>query len=188
MITGQETPDSGSIETGETVRLSYVDQNRDLQADQSIIELIGKEREVIEMGGREIPVRQYISWFNFPSADHYRKVGELSGGERNRVYLALTLQDGGNVLLLDEPTNDLDVNTIRALEEAIQAFPGCVMVVSHDRYFLDRICTHILAFEGESQVKFFDGNFSEYEEDKLRRLGEKALIPKRITYRKLTRV
>jgi ATPase subunit of ABC transporter with duplicated ATPase domains len=112
----------------------------------------------------------------------------LSGGERNRVYLALTLQDGGNVLLLDEPTNDLDVNTIRALEEAIQAFPGCVMVVSHDRYFLDRICTHILAFEGDSQVRFYDGNFSEYEEDKIKRLGDKALIPKRITYRKLTRV
>lgn len=188
MITGQEAPDSGNIEIGETVKISFVDQNRDLDGEKSMLELIGKDREVMPLGGREISVRQYISWFNFPSADHYRKVGELSGGERNRVYLALTLQDGGNVLLLDEPTNDLDVNTIRALEEAIQAFPGCVMVVSHDRYFLDRICTHILAFEGDSQVRFYDGNFSEYEEDKIKRLGDKALIPKRITYRKLTRV
>ncbi len=188
LLTGNETADGGKIETGETVRVSFVDQLRDMDGNKSMIELIGQDREVMNIGNREIPVRQYISWFNFPSSDHYRKVGELSGGERNRVYLALTLQDGGNVLMLDEPTNDLDVNTIRSLEEAIQDFPGCVMVVSHDRYFLDRICTHILAFEGESQIRWYDGNFSEYEEDKLRRLGDKALIPKRITYRKLTRI
>ncbi|HPK40327.1 MAG TPA: energy-dependent translational throttle protein EttA, partial [Candidatus Cloacimonadota bacterium] len=163
MIIGQEKPDTGTIEIGDSVKISYVDQNRDLADNKTMIELIGKDREMLNMGGREIPVRQYISWFNFPSSDHHRNVSELSGGERNRVYLALTLQDGGNVVLLDEPTNDLDVNTIRALEEAIQRFPGCVMVVSHDRYFLDRICTHIMAFEGDSQVKLFDGNFTEYE-------------------------
>ncbi|HPY96562.1 MAG TPA: energy-dependent translational throttle protein EttA [Candidatus Cloacimonadota bacterium] len=188
MIIGQEKPDTGTIEIGDSVKISYVDQNRDLADNKTMIELIGKDREMLNMGGREIPVRQYISWFNFPSSDHHRNVSELSGGERNRVYLALTLQDGGNVVLLDEPTNDLDVNTIRALEEAIQRFPGCVMVVSHDRYFLDRICTHIMAFEGDSQVKLFDGNFTEYEEDKIKRLGDKALIPKRVSYRKLTRV
>jgi len=188
MIIGQEKPDTGTIEIGDSVKISYVDQNRYLADNKTMIELIGKDREMLNMGGREIPVRQYISWFNFPSSDHHRNVSELSGGERNRVYLALTLQDGGNVVLLDEPTNDLDVNTIRALEEAIQRFPGCVMVVSHDRYFLDRICTHIMAFEGDSQVKLFDGNFTEYEEDKIKRLGDKALIPKRVSYRKLTRV
>ena len=188
IITGQETADAGNIEIGETVKISYIDQNRFLESDKTVLEVIGKEREILEIDGRQIPVRQYISWFNFASADHNKKISELSGGERNRVFLAMTLQEGGNVLLLDEPTNDLDVNTIRALEDAIIDFPGCAVIISHDRYFLDRICTHILSFEGESAVKWFDGNFTEYEEDKLKRLGEKALIPKRITYRKLTRV
>jgi ATPase subunit of ABC transporter with duplicated ATPase domains len=170
------------------VKLSYVDQNRYLDMDKTILEIVGGDRELLNINGREIPVRQYISWFNFSSAEHNKKIAELSGGEKNRVFLAMTLQEGGNVLLLDEPTNDLDVNTIRALEDALQDFPGCAVVISHDRYFLDRICTHILAFEGDSNIKWYDGNFSEYEEDKLKRLGEKALIPKRITYRKLTRV
>lgn len=188
LITQQENPDNGNIVIGDTVKLSYVDQSREMDPDATILQVVGQDREIININGREIPVRQYISWFNFASAEHNKKIGELSGGERNRVYLALTLQTGGNVLLLDEPTNDLDVNTIRALEEALQNFPGCAVVISHDRYFLDRICTHILAFEGDSCIKWYDGNFSEYEEDKLKRLGEKALIPKRITYRKLTRV
>jgi ATP-binding cassette ChvD family protein len=188
LITGQENPDAGEIMVGETVKLSYVDQSRDMDTSQTVLDLIGQGRDILNINGREIPVRQYISWFNFASADHHKKITELSGGEKNRIYLALTLQAGGNVLLLDEPTNDLDVNTIRALEEALQSFPGCAVVISHDRYFLDRICTHILAFEGDSTIKWYDGNFSEYEEDKLKRLGEKALIPKRITYRKLTRV
>lgn len=139
------------------------------------------------VGDKEINVRQYLSRFNFTAKEHGKPISILSGGEKNRAYLALTLQTGGNVLLLDEPTNDLDINTIRSLEEALMNFAGCAVVISHDRYFLDRICTHILAFEGDSKVKWFDGNFSEYEEDKLNRLGEKALVPKRITYRKLTR-
>ena len=188
LITKQEKPDSGEIKIGDTVKLSYVDQNREMDTNQTIIELIGKGLDLMQINGREVPVRQYISWFNFASGEHHKKISELSGGEKNRIYLALTLQEGGNVLLLDEPTNDLDVNTIRALEEALQEFPGCAVVISHDRYFLDRICTHILAFEGDSIIRWYDGNFSEYEEDKLKRLGEKALIPKRITYRKLTRV
>ena len=188
LITKQEHPDNGHIEIGETVKLSYVDQNRDLDTDKSILDIIGQDREIMNVNGNEINVRQYISWFNFSSADHSKKINELSGGEKNRVYLALTLQAGGNVLLLDEPTNDLDVNTIRAMEEALQNFPGSAVVISHDRYFLDRICTHILAFEGDSSIKWYEGNFTEYEEDKLRRLGEKAMIPKRITYRKLTRI
>jgi len=187
LITEQEKPDAGQIITGETVKISWVDQTRDLDPNLTILQLIGQERESININGREINTRQYISWFNFASADHNKKIGELSGGEKNRVYLALTLQEGGNVLLLDEPTNDLDINTIRALEEALQNFSGCAVVISHDRYFLDRICTHILAFEGDSSAKWFDGNFSDYEDDKYKRMGEKALIPKRITYRKLTR-
>ena len=188
LITKQEKPDTGEILIGETVKISYVNQDRALDEQKSILEIIGREKEILKINGKEINVRQYISWFNFSSGDHHKKICELSGGEKNRVFLALTLQEGGNVLLLDEPTNDLDVHTIRALEDALQDFPGCAVVISHDRYFLDRICTHILAFEGESKIKWFDGNFSEYEEDKLRRLGEKALIPKRITYRKLTRI
>jgi ATP-binding cassette ChvD family protein len=188
LITQQEKPDKGEIEIGETVKLSYIDQNRDIDTEKTILEVVGKDKEILNINGREIPVRQYISWFNFTSGEHNKKIKELSGGEKNRVFLAMTLQEGGNVLLLDEPTNDLDVNTIRAMEDALQDFPGCAVVISHDRYFLDRICTHILAFEGDSVIKWYDGNFSEYEEDKLKRLGEKALIPKKITYRKLTRV
>jgi len=188
LIVGEEKPDTGQIEIGETVSLSYIEQNRDMDKHMTVLDLIGKGRDMILINGREFPVRQYISWFNFSSAEHHKKIGELSGGEKNRLYLALTLQAGGNVLLLDEPTNDLDVNTIRALEDALQVFAGCAVVISHDRYFLDKICTHILAFEGDSTIKWYDGNFSEYEEDKLKRLGERALIPRRITYRRLTRV
>jgi len=188
MITGSLQPDAGDITVGQSVKLSYVDQNRVMNTDQTILEMIGEGRDLMMVGDKEINVRQYLSRFNFSSSDHGKPINTLSGGEKNRAYLALTLQTGGNVLLLDEPTNDLDVNTIRALEDALQNFAGCAVVISHDRYFLDRICTHILAFEGDSNVKWFDGNFSEYEEDKLKRLGEKALIPKRITYRKLTRV
>jgi len=188
LIVGEETPDAGQIDIGETVSLSYIEQNRDMDSGITIMDLVGQGRDMLTINGREIPVRQYISWFNFNSAEHLKKIGELSGGERNRLYLALTLQAGGNVLLLDEPTNDLDVNTIRALEDALQGFAGCAVVISHDRYFLDKICTHILAFEGDSTVKWFDGNFTEYEEDKVKRLGERALVPRRITYRRLTRV
>jgi ATP-binding cassette ChvD family protein len=188
MITGNLTPDAGTFTLGETVKLSYVDQARVIDSEQTILELIGDGRDVMQVGNKEINVRQYLSRFNFSSKEQEKPINVLSGGEKNRAYLALTLQTGGNVLLLDEPTNDLDINTIRALEDALMNFAGCAVVISHDRYFLDRICTHILAFEGDSKVKWFDGNFSEYEEDKLERLGEKALIPKRITYRKLTRV
>jgi ATP-binding cassette ChvD family protein len=187
MITGNTQADKGTFTIGETVKLSYVDQARIIDSDKTILELIGDGRDVMMVGDKEINVRQYLSRFNFSSKEHGKPIKVLSGGEKNRAYLALTLQTGGNVLLLDEPTNDLDINTIRALEDALMKFAGCAVVISHDRYFLDRICTHILAFEGDSKVKWFDGNFSEYEENKLERLGEKALIPKRITYRKLTR-
>lgn len=188
MITGSTQPDSGKFVIGETVKLSYVDQARVIDSEKTILELIGDGRDVMLVGDKEINVRQYLSRFNFGSKEHGKPIKVLSGGEKNRAYLALTLQTGGNVLLLDEPTNDLDINTIRALEEALMTFAGCAVVISHDRYFLDRICTHILSFEGDSKVKWFEGNFSDYEENKLERLGEKALIPKRITYRKLTRV
>ncbi len=188
MIVDKIKPDSGTITLGESVKLSYVDQSRFMDNEKTILEVIGDGRDMMMVGEKEINVRQYLSRFNFSSKEHSKPIHHLSGGEKNRAYLALTLQTGGNVLLLDEPTNDLDVNTIRALEDALQDFAGCAVVISHDRYFLDRICTHILAFEGESTVRWFEGNFSEYEEDKLRRLGEKALIPKRITYRKLTRI
>ncbi|MCB5266634.1 MAG: energy-dependent translational throttle protein EttA [Candidatus Cloacimonetes bacterium] len=187
MIVGNIQPDHGSIDIGETVKLSYVDQARMMDTNQTLLDLIGQGRDVLSIGGREMKVREYIGKFNFSSKEHIKPVNILSGGEKNRAYLALTLQTGGNVLLLDEPTNDLDVYTIHALEEALLSFPGCAVVISHDRYFLDRVCTHILAFEGESQAKWFEGNFSDYEENKLMRLGEKALIPKRISYRKLTR-
>ncbi len=187
MITGKSEADRGKFLIGDTVKLSYVDQARIIDSDKTILELIGEGRDVMMVGDKEINVRQYLSRFNFGSKEHGKPIKVLSGGEKNRAYLALTLQSGGNVLLLDEPTNDLDINTIRALEDALMNFAGCAVVISHDRYFLDRICTHILAFEGDSKVKWFDGNFSEYEEDKLNRLGEKAVIPKRITYRKLTR-
>lgn len=187
MIVGNVAPNSGSFEMGETVKLSYVDQSRMMETDKTLLDLIGEGRDVLTIGEREMKVREYIGKFNFSSKEHIKPVNILSGGEKNRAYLALTLQTGGNVLLLDEPTNDLDVYTIHALEEALLSFPGCAVVISHDRYFLDRVCTHILAFEGDSQVKWFEGNFSDYEENKVMRLGEKALIPKRITYRKLTR-
>jgi energy-dependent translational throttle protein EttA len=187
MIVGKQQPDSGFISIGETVRLSYVDQSRMMDESKTLLELVGEGRDVMKLGDREINVREYLSKFNFTSKEHIKPVNILSGGEKSRAYLALTLQVGGNVLLLDEPTNDLDVYTIHALEEAILDFAGCAVIISHDRYFLDRLCTHILAFEGDSKVKWFEGNFSDYEENKLMRLGEKALIPKRITYRKLVR-
>jgi energy-dependent translational throttle protein EttA len=188
MITGQESPDSGDIRIGETVKLAYVDQAREkLDPDKTIFELVTGGRENMKLGNREVNSRSYVAQFNFSGADQQKKVGVLSGGERNRVQLALMLQEEANVLLLDEPTNDLDVNTMRALEDAIELFPGCVMVISHDRWFLDRIATHILAFEGDSRVTFFNGNYSEYEEERIERLGEAALIPHRIKYRSLTR-
>ncbi len=187
MITGQESPDKGTFKIGDTVKLAYVDQGRDLDPNKTMLELISGGLDLIKLGNREVNARAYIGKFNFSGDDHHKKVTELSGGERNRVHLATVLKEGGNVLLLDEPTNDLDVNTLRALEEALQEFPGCAVVISHDRYFLDRLATHILAFEGESQAVWFEGNFADYEEDKRRRLGDKALIPHRVTYKKLTR-
>ena len=188
MITGQETPDSGDIRIGETVKLAYVDQSRDaLDPNKNIWEMISDGQDIIAIGNRQINSRAYVSRFNFSGTDQQKKVGALSGGERNRVHLARMLKEGGNVLLLDEPTNDLDVNTLRALEDSLENFAGCVVVISHDRWFLDRICTHILAFEGESKVLFFDGNYSEYEEDRNRRLGAAASQPHRIKYRQLTR-
>ncbi len=188
MLTGQEAPDEGTVKTGETVKIAHVDQAREvLEADKTIFEMITGGRENMKLGNREVNSRAYVAQFNFSGADQQKKVGVLSGGERNRVQLALMLQTEANVLLLDEPTNDLDVNTMRALEDAIELFTGCVLVISHDRWFLDRIATHILAFEGESKVSFFNGNYSEYEEDRKNRLGEAALIPHRIKYRSLTR-
>jgi ATP-binding cassette ChvD family protein len=188
MITGQETPDSGDIRIGETVKLAYVDQSRDaLDPNKNIWEMISDGQDIIAIGNRQINSRAYVSRFNFSGTDQQKKVGTLSGGERNRVHLARMLKEGGNVLLLDEPTNDLDVNTLRALEDSLENFAGCVVVISHDRWFLDRICTHILAFEGDSKVLFFDGNYSEYEEDRNRRLGAAASQPHRIKYRQLTR-
>jgi len=188
MITGQEKPDSGNIRIGETVKLAYVDQSRDsLDPDKNIWEMISDGQDIIPIGSRQINSRAYVSRFNFSGTDQQKKVGTLSGGERNRVHLARMLKEGGNVLLLDEPTNDLDVNTLRALEDALESFAGCVVVISHDRWFLDRICTHILAFEGDSKVLFFDGNYSEYEEDRKKRLGAAANQPHCIKYRQLTR-
>ena len=188
MITGQESPDAGAIRIGETVKLAYVDQSRDaLDPEKNIWEMISDGQDIIPVGGRQINSRAYVSRFNFSGTDQQKKVGTLSGGERNRVHLARMLKEGGNVLLLDEPTNDLDVNTLRALEDALENFAGCVVVISHDRWFLDRICTHILAFEGDSKVLFFDGNYSEYEEDRKSRLGAAASQPHRIKYRQLTR-
>ena len=188
MITGQEKPDSGILKIGDTVKLAYVDQSRDiLNADKSIWEMISGGEDLIQLGAKQVNSRAYVAQFNFSGADQQKKVGVLSGGERNRVHLALMLKEGANVLLLDEPTNDLDVNTMRALEEALENFAGCALVVSHDRWFLDRIATHILAFEGESKVVWFDGNYSEYEEKKKERLGTEADQPHRIKYRHLTR-
>jgi len=188
MITGQEQPDSGTIRIGDTVKLAYVDQSRDaLDPNKNIWEMISDGQDMIPVGSRQINSRAYVSRFNFSGTDQQKKVGTLSGGERNRVHLARMLREGGNVLLLDEPTNDLDVNTLRALEDALESFAGCVVVISHDRWFLDRICTHILAFESESKVLFFDGNYSEYEEDYKKRYGSAANQPHRIKYRQLTR-
>lgn len=188
MITGHETPDSGTFRVGETVKLGYVDQSRDsLDGKKTVFDEIADGLDLVMLGKREMNSRAYVSRFNFSGGDQQKRVGQLSGGERNRVHLAKMLKSGANVLLLDEPTNDLDVNTMRALEEALENFGGCAVVISHDRWFLDRIATHILAFEGNSQVVYFDGNFSQYEEDKKRRLGHEADQPHRIKYRSLTR-
>jgi len=187
MLAGREEPDSGSIKIGETVDLSYVDQDRDnLDPDATVYDEITGGGEVLDVGGREIHGRAYVSSFNFKGTDHGKRVGDLSGGERNRVHLAKLLKSGGNVLLLDEPTNDLDVDTLRALEAGLESFPGCAVVISHDRWFLDRIATHVLAFEGDSQVRWFEGNFSEYEERRREELGAAAATPHRIKYKKLS--
>jgi ATP-binding cassette ChvD family protein len=188
MITGQEKPDGGTLRLGETVQLGYVDQSREALSPQKSVweEISGGEDELL-VGKRPVPSRAYVSWFNFKGAQQQRKVGTLSGGERNRVHLAKLLQRGSNLLLLDEPTNDLDVDTLRALEEALLNYAGCAVVISHDRWFLDRIATHMLAFEGDSRVVWFEGNYQDYEADRRRRLGAEADRPHRITYRKLTR-
>ncbi|WP_299654802.1 energy-dependent translational throttle protein EttA [uncultured Jannaschia sp.] len=188
MLTGQEQPDSGSVEYGDTVKLSYVDQSRDdLDPNHNVWEAISGGAELIKLGDAEVASRAYCGAFNFKGSDQQKKVGILSGGERNRVHMARLLKDGGNVLLLDEPTNDLDVETLRALEDAIEDFAGCAVVISHDRFFLDRLCTHILSFEGDSHVEWFEGNFEAYEEDKARRLGADALEPTRVKYKKFSR-
>jgi ATP-binding cassette ChvD family protein len=188
MLTGQEQPDSGTIEYGDTVELSYVDQSRDsLDPDKTVWEEISGGGEIIQLGDAQMNSRAYCGAFNFKGGDQQKKVGLLSGGERNRVHMAKLLKSGGNVLLLDEPTNDLDVETLRALEDALVDFAGCAVVISHDRFFLDRICTHILAFEGEAHAEWFQGNFEDYEEDKKRRLGVDALEPKRVKFKKFSR-
>jgi ATPase subunit of ABC transporter with duplicated ATPase domains len=188
MVIGQEKPDSGTIRVGETVKLAYMDQSRDaLDPEKTIWESISDGEDTVRLGNREVNSRAYVARFNFSGTDQQKKVGMLSGGERNRVHLARMLKEGANVLLLDEPTNDLDVNTLRALEEALENFAGCAVIISHDRWFLDRIATHILAFEGDSRVVWFDGNYSEYEADKKARLGSAADQPHRIKYRQLTR-
>ena len=188
MITGQEQPDKGTITVGESVQLGYVDQSRDaLHANKTVWEEVSEGNEVIYLGKREINSRAYCSAFNFKGSDQQKKVGQLSGGERNRVHLAKMLKSGANVLLLDEPTNDLDVETLRALEEALVDFAGCAVIISHDRFFLDRIATHILAYEGDSHVEWFEGNFADYEEDKKSRLGVDSVIPHRLKYKKFTR-
>ncbi len=188
MLTGQETPDEGTVEFGDTVQLSYVDQSRDaLDANKTVWEEISGGAEIIALGDATMNSRAYCSAFNFKGGDQQKKVGLLSGGERNRVHMAKLLKSGGNVLLLDEPTNDLDVETLRALEDALEDFAGCAVIISHDRFFLDRLCTHILAFEGEAHVEWFEGNFEDYEEDKKRRLGPDALEPKRVKYKKFVR-
>lgn len=187
MITKQLQPDAGTFDVGDTVKIGYIDQNRPLDPNKSIWEEISDGLDVVMIGTREVNSRAYVARFNFSGSDQQKKVTQLSGGERNRVHLAKMLKEGANVLLLDEPTNDLDVNTLRALEEALQGFAGCAVVISHDRWFLDRVATHILAFEGNSQVVWFDGNYSQYEEDRRRRLGIDADRPHRITYRKLMR-
>jgi ATPase subunit of ABC transporter with duplicated ATPase domains len=188
MIAGQEAPDAGTLRLGETVQLGYVDQSRDALAPaRSVWEEISGGEDELMIGRRPVASRAYVSWFNFKGAQQQRKVGALSGGERNRVHLAKLLQRGSNLLLLDEPTNDLDVDTLRALEEALLNYAGCAVVISHDRWFLDRIATHMLAFEGDSRVVWFEGNYQDYEADRKRRLGAEADRPHRIKYRKLTR-
>ena len=185
LIMGLEHADSGTFEVGETVKLAYVDQtHKDISPEKSVYEVMSGGNELMRMGNRDINVRAYLSRFNFSGADQEKKCGVLSGGERNRLHLAMALKEEGNVLLLDEPTNDIDVNTLRALEEGLEEFAGCAVVISHDRWFLDRICTHILAFEGDGNVFFFEGSYSEYESNKMKRLGLEE--PKRIRYRKLT--
>lgn len=187
MIIGEETPDSGEMEIGETVQLGYIDQKRPLDPSKTIWEEISGGHDILQLGNREVNSRAYVSRFNFSGSDQQKKTGQLSGGERNRVHLAKMLKEGANVLLLDEPTNDLDVNTLRALEEALLSFAGCAVVISHDRWFLDRVATHILAFEGDSQVYWFEGNYQEYEENRKQRLGITDDQPHRIHYKKLTR-
>jgi sulfate-transporting ATPase len=187
MIMGEETPDKGSFKIGDTAKVAYVDQaHSNINQDKSIWQNFSDEQELVLMGGKEVNSRAYLSRFNFTGSEQNKKVSLLSGGERNRLHLAMTLKEEGNVLLLDEPTNDLDVNTLRALEEGLESFAGCAVVISHDRWFLDRVCTHILAFEGDSQIYFFEGGYSEYEENKKKRLGG-DLMPKRIKYKKLVR-
>ena len=188
MITGHEKADGGTIKIGESVRLGYVDQSRDtLEGGKTVWEEISGGLDQLQLGKREVNSRAYCAAFNFKGADQQKKVGSLSGGERNRVHLAKMLKSGANVLLLDEPTNDLDVDTLRALEEALEDFAGCAVITSHDRWLLDRIATHILAFEGDSHVEWFEGNFQDYEEDKKRRLGVDSTIPTRIKYKKFSR-
>ena len=187
MIMGEETPDKGVFEVGDTTKIAYVDQSHsNIDPEKTIWQNFSDEQELVLMGGRQVNSRAYLSRFNFSGSEQNKKVSMLSGGERNRLHLAMTLKEEGNVLLLDEPTNDLDVNTLRALEEGLENFAGCAVVISHDRWFLDRICTHILAFEGNSQVYFFEGSFSEYEENRSKRLGADT-IPKRLKYKKLVR-
>ena len=188
MIVGEDKPDHGTIRIGDTVNLGYVDQSRDtLDGKKTVFEEISGGNDMIKLGSREVPSRAYVGWFNFKGPDQQKKVGQLSGGERNRVHLAKMLKSGANLILLDEPTNDLDVETLSSLEAALEDFPGCAVIISHDRFFLDRIATHILSFEGDSQVEWFEGNFEDYEEDKKRRLGEDAVLPKRIKYKKFAR-
>ena len=188
MLTGDETPDAGTVELGETVKMSFVDQSRDaLDPEHNVWEEISGGAEMISLGDAQIASRSYVGAFNFKGGDQQKKVGLLSGGERNRVHMAKLLKEGGNLLLLDEPTNDLDVETLQALEAAIEDFAGCAVIISHDRFFLDRLCTHILAFEGDAHVEFFEGNFEDYEADKIRRLGPDAVEPKRVKYKKFTR-
>ena len=188
MITGDESPDSGELRIGETVKLGFVDQSRDALNDASTVwEEISQGETEIDLGKRKIQSRAYVGTFNFRGPDQQKKVGQLSGGERNRVHLAKMLRSGANVLLLDEPTNDLDIDTLRALEESLSEFAGCILITSHDRWFLDRIATHILAYEGDSQVIWFEGNYEDYETDKKRRLGDAAAQPSRIKYKPLSR-
>ena len=189
MLTGQETPDSGSVTVSDTVKLGYVDQSRDtLDANKTVWQEISGGNDVIYLGKREMNSRAYVGAFNFKGGDQQQKVGTLSGGQRNRVHLATMLKSGANVLLLDEPTNDLDTETLAALEEALEDFAGCAVIISHDRMFLDRLATHILAFEGDSHVEWFEGNFQDYEEDKKRRLGADSVMPSRIKYKQFSRI